>query len=846
MSMRKETLNLVVIGPKHAGKTVYLTTLVNSPLVSLSDPATIEVVSMHWQTMQRGDIPPATAGAISKLDFSFHCKVDSQEYNLDFTVPDYDGHFAETLSRNDQNSRDINRLRQIISEADGFIVFMPLGDEDAQTMETMRHEIGSFIGILRNVFDENSKIPAPLIIAVNKWDKSPDFKKQDEDAAALKYIKSIDIYKKLYEQLNNYFENVTVIALSAYGHRTDSAKPVPGKMEPYRVTEPVLLVVQNYFSNLHATVERLKDNAPALAELLLATRPLWKRFPGEDYEGLLQETLNKSYNELHEQLLKANNYKEYKQIFKEAAQSRLISDFSPTQHIEIDHLAEPLKIMENKARNKLIAIASSFVFLVSAIWYLIDLNLDIKKGWHEVVNAETQKQTVLLSSFINKYGSNSVSRLLASEELAQAREQLKERVEKLQSSIDERLESFNQLSDSCSVAAQAKQLIGITEQLAQSISAQSMRRLEAAYESSNEICKAKTAIEAAQDETTLKQALSLLAHKPETTEVEKLKGLVDEKRRQFALALAEAQEKARTEPIEEEFKGLTKDNLNELKSFISSYQSDSNSFVQDLVKRARDLLPEAFYAGLIEKIKDLTNFKGREFASLKEFIAANIQDIPLLPAQKENINNAMQTKFEEIDRAAINALPSKIDTQKNLDDARTAADEISAARQISLDGGLFEYRMPVALEKEWSRKIDIINSYFDVIKNGINAFWTLNADDKNAVDLDCENLVFRDARLKMEFRGGPLPDQSPPEGSVRCKRAPGNRGYEFYFNGLVQLFNGSVRLTKERFMRSDLSCYAGLTITANDLISLQNGQIVTKSLSNNCPGTSISFVKSSR
>lgn len=846
MSIRKETLNLVVIGPKHAGKTVYLTTLANSPQVSLSDPATIEVVSMHWQTMQGGNIPPATAGAISKLDFSFHCKVDSQEYNLDFTVPDYDGHFAETLSRNDQNSMDIARLRQIISEADGFIVFMPLGDEDVQTMEAMRHEIGSFIGILRDVFDENSKIPAPLIIAVNKWDKSPDFKKQDEDAAALKYVESIEIYKKLYEQLNNYFEHVTVIALSAYGHRTDSAKPVPGKMEPYRVTEPVMLVVQDYFSNLHATVERLKDNAPALAELLLATRPLWKRFPGQDYEGLLQETLNKCYEELREQLLKANNYKEYKHIFKEAVQSRLISDFSPTQQVEIDHLAEPHKIMEKKARNKFIAIASSILILVSAIWYLIDLNLDIKKDWHEVANAETQKQPVLLYTFINKYGSNAVSRLLSSGELAQAREQLKEVVEKLQSSIDERLESFNQLSDSCEVAAQAKQLIGITEQLAQSISAQSMRRLEAAYENSNEICKARSAIEAARDETTLEQALGLLAQKSETAEVEKIKGLADEKRRQFALALAEAQEKARIEPIEEEFTGMTKDNLNELKSFISSYQSDSNSFVQDLIKRARDLMPEAFYAELIEKIKELTNFKGREFASLKEFIAANIQDIPLLPAQKDNISNAMQTKFEEIDAAAINSLPSKIDSQKNLDDAINAANAIIEARQISLDGGLFEYRMPATLEQEWSRKVDIINSYLDVIKNGINAFWTLNADDKNAVDLDCENLVFRDARLKMTFSDRYLPDQTPPEGSLRCKRASGNRGYEFFFRGRVQLFNGSVRLTKERFMRSDLSCYAGLTITANDLISLQNGQTVTKSLSNNCPGTSISFVKSSR
>lgn len=845
MADSKEALNLVVIGPKHAGKTVYLTTLANSPEVSLSDPATIEVVSMHWKTMQQGDIPPATAGTISKLDFSFHCEIDSQEYNIDFTVPDYDGHFAETLSQGNADSPDRLRLREIISRADGFIVFMPLGDDDNKTMESMRHEIGSFIGILREVFDEDSKIPAPLIIAVNKWAKSPDFKSENEDAAALRYIESIDIYKKLYEQLKNYFGHVTVIALSAYGHRTDSARPQPGKMEPYRVTDPVMLVVRDYFENLHNTVDSLKNDSAKLAELLLATRPLWKRWPGGDYDTLLDTTLGQCFNELKTQLEQAQNLKEYRHILQQAPQARLLPYYSPTQQIEIEHIGEPHSKKEKTRRAKIGGIGACAILLACSIWYLVQLNLDIQKAYHDVMTAEIQKQPQMLSDFIAKYGSGPISRFVASGELEQAKEKLRQEVETLQEDLDKRLAMLGNEGDSCQAAAEARQLLAVSENLSDSVSAQTMRRLETIFQTNEEICAARSAIEAASDEASLEQAFGLLANKPETAEVIKLKELAGAKKSNFEAQVAQARESERISPIAEQFRELPQASLEEVKKFISDYEYDSNSEVGSMVSKARAMLPQSFYADILIKLRDISDPNSQAFSELRRFIAENIQDIELTPSQKANIQQAVGEMMVRYDQNAINALPTRIDTQQELENALNAANEIASARDVSLDGGLFHYSMPPALAREWANKANALKAYIDAVQNGVYANWTLLAASNNAVELDCENLIARDARLTISFYGGSLPDQNATEGTLRCKRMEGNN-YEFYFSGRVTQFNGTVRLTKNRLIRSNLSCTAGLVINANDLITLQNGLPVTKSLSNNCPGTSIRFTRSGR
>lgn len=831
----KNTLNLIVIGPKHAGKTVYLTTIANDPEVSLSDPATIELVSLHWQTMQSGDIPLATAGTISNLNFSYHCTVNSKEYNLDFTVPDYDGHFAETLSKADESSPDIQRLKQIISEADGFIVLMPMDKEDQATMELMRYEIGSFINIVRDIFTDNSKIPAPLIIAVNKWDKSPDFKSVSEDQAALAYIQSVEIYNTLYERLKNFFANIIVLPVSAYGHQTDSAKPVAGELNPYRVTEPIRLVVEDFFANLRKTVQSLQDNPPMLAERLLSTQPLWQRVPGENYDSILKGALDTSFDELKEQLSKAQTRKEFKKILDGTPQGKLIDNFPLAQQVEIEQMELPHRSREKKKRIKIGAIAAAILLVAGFTWYLTDLNLEMKKEWLETTNAETQRRPGQLASFISKYNANPMARVIGSGELNQAQEELQQFVTGLQDMIDTQLSAFENEPDSCKVAEEAKHLLALTEEMNQSVSAHSMTRLEALASSRGEICQAKTDLQSATDDETVQRALGMLANKPDTEEVRQLKELVREKG-----------ESKRISTIRDELRQLETHELEALKRFIQTYESDRSPEVLDIVSTARNSMPEFFYNGIRHRLEGITDLKSSQFEDLKTFVRDNIQDIDLSNAQLNSVRAMLQNVFEEYDRKAINKLPDQISTQKQLDDALTVAREADETRHIALDGGVFAYTMPESLRNLLQNKVAIIDKYLNVIKNGIVADWILTARGDNAVDLDCANLLARDARLEISFSNDAMPHQDPVEDGLRCRRIDGG-SYEFYFRGRVKLFNGTIFLTKVRLWpRSPLTCQASLDINVSDLFSLENGTVINKDLQYNCPGIAIKFARNTR
>lgn len=843
----KSTLNLIVIGPKHSGKTVYLATLANNPEVALNDPATIEVVSMHWKTLKSGSKPDATAGAISRFDFSYHCTIDSQEYNLDFTVPDYDGQIAETLSKTGDDIPERAQLRQIIRNADGFIVFMPYGDEDQKTMEAMEHEMGSFIGIVRDEFGEHAKIPAPLIVAVNKWDKSPDFRKNSEDAAAQKYIESVPIYKQLYERLCNYFANVTVMAISAYGHKTNTPEPMPGKLAPYRVTEPVKLVLKHFFANFKAKINREADNPPELAKLLLISSPLWKRLSGEDFDDLLKQTLAKCFNDYTAKLKTAATYRQFQLIRAESAEASLTENFSPEQQVEIERIGGPLLARQKRERVKWFSIAATVIVLLACTWYLVQLHLDVKRDWQEAIGAETQKQPRMMAEFIAKYSTGTVSRLIASEAIKQARGKLQLAVANLQSVIDERLNLFEKVEDSCKIATEAKQLLALSENMSQSLSASSMTRLESAYELSSEICNAHAAIEASNDEESLIRAMQLLSDKPETAEVMRLRELAAAKNREFSLQNDVAIENERIVTIAEAFRDLKDEKLNDVKDFIREHERDTNPDVQRMVEQANDMLPEKFYAIILEMARGINSLNSYEFAALRKVVSENIQNIRLESGQINSIRQTLQNMFDEVIRKKIEALPSRITTESELKSARTSIKEIGEDSRISFDQSLFEYRFPLALEQTLKSKINRLSDYERALEYGVNADWKITAKSNNAIDLDCDNMIMRDARLSISFYGGNMPDQSSPEDRLRCTRLEGNRGYVFYFDGKVNKFDGKIRLTKNRLWpRDPLSCSAGLVITESDIISLINGLSVSKELNNNCPGIAITFTSGSR
>lgn len=844
MLSTKDTLTLVVIGPKHAGKTVYLTALANSPGVSLSDPATIEVVSLHWKTLQDGKTPPATAGSIANLVFTFQCDMADQSYNVDFAMPDYDGHFAETLSKYEGNN-DVSKLRDAIAEADGFIVFMPVGDDDIATMEELRHEIGSFVGILRKVYDEDAKVPAPLIIAVNKWDKSPAFKNKDEDKAALNYVESIEIYRLIYERLKSFFANVTVLPLSSYGHQTEDANPVPGAFAPYRVIEPIMLVVKAFFANLSNRVDREKESKDyaSLARTLIGTEPLWKRWPKCNYSELLRETLQTCYDELNHALETASKRTEFDEIWNKSPQSAFVSYFTPAQQVELDHMREPLVITEKRQRLKKGGLAAGMLFVLAITWYIIHFHGKFNDTWLKASTAEAQNQYMYLHEFLHEYEGSGLARLLGSAKLETARQRLQNFVDTVQHNIDDKLAEIHNMPDSCKRRDEAGQLLDLAERLTESIPAQSMNRLNSLFKNSEEICSAKAKIEASTTIEQLEEAKNLLSGKADDEEVRMLKNRISEKSDRLLAEVQAQQEKERIAPIREEYDMLLRDediSVSAVRIFIEQHAYDTNPDVEVMVASIREKLPSFFYTEIMKKIDGLKSLTGDDFGNLRTFISENYGSIELNSQQRANLRRVMQEKVERFDSAQINNIPDVINSQQALE---AAGDEIRKCINIdifNLDGGMFEYTRPNSLVSNLNKKIDIFNYHMDNLNNGIRAQWAVVAREKNAIKLDCDNLIALDARLAITFRGNGMPNQRP-ESTQSCKRIDGGGGYVFFYNDRVRPYNEGILLTKDRRFLDPLTCSSHLNITADDIIKLSNGRSLDFNLENNCQGISIHF-----
>ncbi|MDE5832987.1 MAG: GTPase domain-containing protein, partial [Desulfovibrio sp.] len=340
-------LIFVIVGPRHAGKTVYLASLANNASITSGDPATIKLLKLHWGALRAGKNPPATAGAYTELEFIYRGEGESGRFDAEFSVADYDGHFAEIMSDYDSGIKGLDELRAAFEIADGFIVFMPFDNDDIKTMEAARFEIGHFIRIVRLCRGGPEKIDTPLVVVINKWDKSPDFKSRAEDEAALKFANSTESYRSLLLTLENFFANVFVIPVSAYGHAAPGDVPVKGKIVPYRAEEPIQkLLAVNYrlFRQKLQKAEDENDWGQCLSVLKNAAK-LWRGANGrKELEKRLALVSANYAKDLKSRLVKARNMEEWEGIFKSANGALLIDFLSPEEKREIANTREtPLR-----------------------------------------------------------------------------------------------------------------------------------------------------------------------------------------------------------------------------------------------------------------------------------------------------------------------------------------------------------------------------------------------------------------------------------------------------------------------------------------------------------------------
>lgn len=864
-----DSIILMVIGPKHAGKTVFMTALANCPQIGVKD-GSIDQLNTNWKKLMEGKTPPATAGSVIDLNYTLLYESEGKSYNIDFTVYDYDGHYVETLSNTE--SDDIKILRENIVKSDGFIVFMPV-DEDTATMEELRIEICSFIDIARNVYDAENKIPVPVIITVNKWDKSYAFKNTNEDDKAREYINSIEVYKSIYDRLNVFFADITVIAISAYGHKSSSANPLPGAIRPYRLTEPVMLVARKFFKNFDSLVERFRRDGESvpLAARLLETIQLWRRIPDCDYQKILDQSLEDCFNTLKEKLSQAgtvdefddiwhdseqrdlvNDFtcvqqgelrrmrfsllvpvlgaaktlKEYERIWKDATKIEFFNEFNPDQQRELQGIKDPLERADKNSKYKKVGAIVVIACVVGAILYLVSFVHDFDNAYQAAMNAGPSTQQGELEAFLDEYEYAFLSKTFYKGKLLTAREKLNVIIENLQETLNNGLTEIKNIPDSCLRESRARQLVELTD--AQNLLPESRTSLDALLKESSEICEAGKTLETATSFAQLEHARSLLIGKPDSEELKAILQGISEKNEQIRVAV-----------IQNEYSTLieTKDPM-VAKDFLAQNARDLNPVVQELVANIKKALPEFYYLVILERAKSITGPEDPEYMPLRNFVSANISELKLSDPQKYEIRNILQEAFSRFDSEKIADLSTKITSEQELRDTLSKLNSLNDIFDSSLDGGLFVYDRTEVLQNRLSNIVNILNLYKNHIEKGIDVTLTLYATEENQIDIYCDKMFMKEL---------PVIDTNPyifhinPE-DFSCKREDGGKGYIFYTVKpiLVNQYEGNINLIRRKAIGNDKICFAGVDITSNDIIKLHNHIEVRKELgSGSCKGLTL-------
>ena len=261
--MARGLLNFVVVGAKNSGKTVFLSTLFGmEPSVATANKETTDYLKDIWKELKNGDLPTATSSRVITLEFEY--KTDT--YSVDFCLDDYDGYFIETLSSDEEQAQeDRNKLKKNIKEAEGLLFFFPFEKTfDEESLSRFRHEINTFIQIIKDIYPNQKDLPIPAVIAVSKWDRSADFGAQNQNKKAVEYLDSVEAYRAAMEMINSFFADTKVVPVSSFGNTDDGVHPIKGKIEPYNLREPFDYFLDVTFQKFEKKANELRTTSDLL------------------------------------------------------------------------------------------------------------------------------------------------------------------------------------------------------------------------------------------------------------------------------------------------------------------------------------------------------------------------------------------------------------------------------------------------------------------------------------------------------------------------------------------------------------------------------------------------------
>ena len=280
-----------LLGARNSGKTTYLTLLyAQEPSISANNPQTVFYLKDEVSFLEKRR-PHPTRMTLQNLLFLYH----NHTIKLAFSIQDYDGYFAESLSMPADDNPDKERLKQSVKQAQGLLFLFPYeSDFHPQALDNFRHEINTYIHIVNDLYPEHASLPTPVVIAVTKWDRSPYFGAANEHDHAVAYLDSIPLFHHAKKQIERFFASVKVIPTACF-------RPNSCELAPYNLTEAFDFFIDTATETWLNRLQSVKNNPPALYRLLyeIDASPYRSRLATAlPLESLLAETETAYYHYL--------------------------------------------------------------------------------------------------------------------------------------------------------------------------------------------------------------------------------------------------------------------------------------------------------------------------------------------------------------------------------------------------------------------------------------------------------------------------------------------------------------------------------------------------------------------
>ena len=816
----RKNIEIALIGPKHSGKTVYLSSLEHGDgYLAAKDENTIALMKQHWNTIISGNTPPATSGTITNLFFSYS---DNGKNNVSVSIPDYDGHFAETLSQNSSDSGERKKLKEDICDSHGFIVLMPADTNDRDTMQELQGEIGCFINLIRDVHTESEKINAPLVIVVNKWDKNDSFKSRNEYNDASQYVASVNIYHELYNKLSNYFSDVTIIPVSAFGYKnnTPDENPNPSAIRPYLVNEPIKYIINRYFDKLDQDVDKYHTSGDyyKLAEVLILNKELWSRSRQDTYQPMLDDSLERVYQDCHLKLSKTTSTKEFDIVAKDCSLDNFKDQFTLSQANSIDDIRRNLNQQENiRLAKRLSCFGIPILLLTFLLIVCFQYNSYYKKYTDALLTTGTSFELMQRkSNFVKASPPIFLPEFFVNSSIK--KEKIEGQLLEIKATVNndyaKSLEKIEALNDSCSKEKRVRDLLSSTADIDIYISKDKKVRANSILNESKDICSAASILNKNKiNQKDLEKVNKLLANKANTTEKSKL----------MDIYLAKSEE-LEIKPLMEEINNLPQPTYEmpgfaEASEIVNKLSRYNSSRAKSELQKLNNSMNIRFYYEILSYLSKVHTIPSDEYYSLKELIRNNFNYYHLNQDQIEHITDQLDEKISKEDREKISLINDKPSTLDELKASSHKINELSENSDIYTIDPLYRYRRPNQLQEEIKSKKENIDKAEKSINDGIDVKWILEFDnDKNALGVN-NNFGIENNEVSFYTPSYDLMSYNSPR--FKSRSLAGDTLQLIFGDAKIKPWNDEeIRFTEKNTPTSDKVCTGRLTITSEEILDL--------------------------